>query len=249
MAAGRLAWTHWLQGRPDEARRTGAASLARAEASGHPLNVAFALGFDLLVQLFRRDADAVNTLAKSYREYMEEYGFDLPYPVIYAVMSRPLAQRGEHDAAVALLQQGRAVINQTGVREELSHMLASLAETQLAAGCAKQGLAAIVDAREFVESTGERFWEAEIHRLEGELRRLDGENERAEACFATALEVASKQGALSLELRAATSLARQAMDAKRGPEARRRLAEVYGRFSEGFDTADLQDAARLLDSA
>ena len=77
-----------------------------------------------------------------------------------------------------------------------------------------------------LEEAGERFVEADIHRIRGELLRLDGENELAEACFETALEMASKQGALSLELRATTSLARQAMDAKRGPEARRLLAEV-----------------------
>jgi predicted ATPase len=112
----------------------------------------------------------------------------------------------------------------------------------------KEGLAAIGEARSFVEKSGERFWEAEIHRLEGELMRLGGENGRAESCFELALEVASKQGALSLELRAATSLARIAKGTDREPETRRLLSQVYGRFSEGFDTADLQDAAQLLES-
>jgi adenylate cyclase len=99
-----------------------------------------------------------------------------------------------------------------------------------------------------VEKTGERFWEAEIHRLEGELRRLDGEDGRAEACFQTALDVASRQGALSLELRAATSLARLCHDTGRGHDARPLLSGVYGRFREGFDTLDLRDAQVLLDS-
>jgi adenylate cyclase len=248
LAHGYLGWTSWLQGRPDEARRHAAACRARAEAGGYPLNQAFALAQALLVEQFRRDADAAGELARSYAALAEEYGFVLPYPTVCAVMEWTRAQSGEVDAAIASLGEGVAVSHRLRIRQAFSHLLATLAEAELARGCAKEGLSAIDEAVAFVEQTGERFWEAEIHRLRGELLRLAGNDGPAEACFQTALDVARRQGALSLELRAATSLARLCHNTGRGREARPLLSDVYGRFREGFDTPDLRDAQVLLDS-
>lgn len=248
LALGYLAWTHWLQGRPDESRRDAAACLARAKACGFPLNRCFALAETLLVEQFRRDADAARALAKSLAELTEEYGFALPFPTIYAMLSWSLARSGQIDAAAAQLREGVAVSRRLRVRMFSSQLLATLAELELERGCAKEGLAAIDEALAFVEETGERFWEAEIHRIRGELLRLDRRAQEAETCFQRALDVARAQGALSLELRATTSLARLWKDAGRGQEARPLLAAVYGRFTEGFDTADSIDAKRLLDS-
>jgi adenylate cyclase len=245
---GYLAWTHWLQGRPDGARRGAAACLARSEACGCPLNRAFSLAQALLVEQFRRGTDAANALAKSYAELAEEYGFALPYPTVYAVTGWRVAQSGEIDAASAQLREGVAVSRRVRTRQASSHLLATLAETELERGCAKEGLAAIDEALAFVEQTGERFWEAEIHRLKGELLRLGGEDGPCESCFQTALDVASRQGALSLELRASTSLARLWKDTGRGREARPLLSDAYGRFTEGFDTPDLRDAKALLEA-
>ena len=248
LASGYLGWVHWLQGRPDEARRLAAACMARAEACGYPLNYAFALAQAFLVETFRGDADAAKALASSLALLSQEYGYDLPYPTVCAVMNWSLAQSGEIDAAIVHLREGVAASHRLRTRQALSHLLATLAEIELERGCAKEGLAAIEEALAFVEETGERFWKAEIHRLKGELLLLAGEGARVEACFQTALDVARRQGALSLELRAATSLARLWKDTGRGQEARRLLADVYARFSEGFDTADLREAKSLLDS-
>jgi len=104
----------------------------------------------------------------------------------------------------------------------------------------------VVEARDRVEKTGERWWEAELHRLQGEVllaAARDGDRgDRAEACFRRALEVAGRQGATSLELRAALSLSRLASS----PDAHQLLAEVLGRFTEGHDTADLRAAQTQL---
>ena len=178
---------------------------------------------------------------------MEEYGFELPYAGVYAGVAWALAQSGEIDAARGHLREGAAVSRSLHTRMGLSQLFATVAEVELEQGCAKRGLATIDEALAFVEETGERFWEAEIHRLKGELLLLAGEGARVEACFQTALDVARRQGALSLELRAATSLARLRKDTGREQEARTLLANVYGRFSEGFDTPDLRDAKSLLD--
>jgi predicted ATPase len=164
------------------------------------------------------------------------------------VLSQAPPQSGEYAAVIAKLREGIVANQLMGVRVGSSLMLIALTEMELFRGRAKEGLAAIDEALAFANETGERFWEAEIHRLKGELLLLAGEGARVEACFQTALDVARRQGALSLELRAATSLARLWNDTGRGQDARPLLADVYGRFSEGFDTADLRDAKSLLDS-
>ena len=105
------------------------------------------------------------------------------------------------------------------------------------------------DALTFVDKTGERVFEADLHRLKGQLllqQSSDNQSE-AETCFHQALEVAQSQQAKSWELRAATSLARLWQSQEKRDEARQLLGEVYDWFTEGFDTADLKDAKALLD--
>ena len=107
----------------------------------------------------------------------------------------------------------------------------------------------MAEARAQAKSSGERIWETELHRLQGEvvLAADDGghhrdRGDRAEACFRRALEVAARQGATSLELRAALSLSRLASS----PDAHQLLGEVVGRYTEGHDTADLRAAQTQL---
>ena len=105
----------------------------------------------------------------------------------------------------------------------------------------KEGIAA-------VEITGEGHYEAELHRIEGELlRHSGGSEEEIEESFLEALGVARRQGSAALELRAATSLSRLRRAQDKSRQARELLAEVYNRFDEGFDTADLKEAKELLD--
>jgi len=107
---------------------------------------------------------------------------------------------------------------------------------------------ALAEAHTLVEQHEERLWEAEVHRLRGVLllRQTGTPQEKAEACFLQALDVARRQQAKSLELRAAMSLARLWQQRGKRAEARELLAPVYGWFTEGFDTADLQEAKALL---
>jgi predicted ATPase len=99
-----------------------------------------------------------------------------------------------------------------------------------------------------VEKRGERHWEAELYRVKGELLLESRGSSEAETCFRRAIEIARRQSAKSLELRAVTSLSRRLLQ-KQGKkeEARQILAEIYGWFTEGFDTADLREAKALLE--
>jgi predicted ATPase len=101
-----------------------------------------------------------------------------------------------------------------------------------------------------MDTTGERVWEPELYRLKGELLlQLSSDNQaEADTCFRHALEIARTQQAKSFELRAVTSLARLWQQQGKRQEAHDLLAPVYHWFTEGFDTADLQDAKALLDA-
>jgi predicted ATPase len=126
-------------------------------------------------------------------------------------------------------------------------MLALLAEGHKRAGEAGGGLERLAEALVFVDETGERFYEAEIHRLQGELLLVQGDTGRAEASFQRAIEVACQQGAKSWQLRAVMSLSRLWQTLNKQEQARHLLGETYSWFTEGFDTPDLREAKALLE--
>jgi predicted ATPase len=127
--------------------------------------------------------------------------------------------------------------------------LALLAEAYKQAGRAAEGLHVVAEALTLVEKTAERWWEGELHRLKGELLLAHIQaHDEAETCFHHALTVTRQQQAKSLELRAAMSLARLWQQQGKRAAAHDLLAPIYGWFSEGFDTADLQEARALLEA-
>jgi len=128
------------------------------------------------------------------------------------------------------------------------YFLTLLAEAYMETGRLDDGLIALTEALAAADERENRHYEAEMHRLKGELLLRQGEFNAAEAqsCFGRAIEIARKQSAKSLELRATTSLARLLAKQSRRDEARTTLAEIYDWFTEGFDTADLKDAKALL---
>ncbi len=123
----------------------------------------------------------------------------------------------------------------------------SLAKAQKRAGRPEEGLSTLAEALAQVELTDERYSEAEIYRAKGELLLAQGDEAEAEASLHKAIEVARRQQAKSWELRATTSLARLWQTQGKREEARQMLAEIYGWFTEGFDTPDLTEAKALID--
>jgi predicted ATPase len=137
----------------------------------------------------------------------------------------------------------------TGAEIAWTFLLIKLAEAYGKAGQAGEGLTALAEALALVNKTGERYFEAELHRLKGELllQQDAGSGDEAETCFRQALDVVRCQQAKSLELRAVMSLSRLWQRQGKRNEARQLLAEIYGWFTEGFDTADLQEAKAVLE--
>jgi predicted ATPase len=128
-------------------------------------------------------------------------------------------------------------------------MLALLAEASGQAGQPEVGLRVLAEAVTLVTTTEARWWEAELHRLQGalQLQLPRPDSTQAEACFRQALDVARGQQAKSLELRAALSLSQLWHEQGKSAEAHSLLAPLYGWFTEGHETADLQAARAMLE--
>jgi predicted ATPase len=154
------------------------------------------------------------------------------------------------DAFLGIVQmrEGMAACRATGAEADRPYYLALVAEAYGREGRYSEGLAMLEEALALVDQSEERYWEAELHRLKGELLLArSAENQvEAEACLHQALAVARRQQAKSLELRAAMSLSRLWQHQGKPETARHLLAESYGWFTEGFDTADLREAKALL---
>ena len=166
-----------------------------------------------------------------------------------------VAMQGKEEEGLAQLHQGLAAWQATGAGRERSHFLAMLAEASGKTGQVEKGLNALAEALAVIDKTGERYYEAELYRLKGELtlqqarvqRLASSAQQEAEECFRKAIDIARRQQAKSLELRATMSLARLWQRQGKMAEAHEMLSTIYGWFTEGFDTKDLQEAKALLD--
>jgi predicted ATPase len=165
-----------------------------------------------------------------------------------------MAALGRGREGVTEMRQDLAAVQGTGTKMLLPFRLASLAEGCGRTGEIEEGLALLIEALRLVDNTGERFYEAELHRLKGELTLQSGDpsqsvgvEEAAEECFQQALIIARAQQAKSWELRAAISLSRLWQRQGKKEETHGLLAEVFGWFTEGFDTGDLKEAKALLE--
>ena len=157
-------------------------------------------------------------------------------------------QEGEVEPGVAQVVESLAGFRSTGARLPLPFWLSFQVESCLRAGRAAEGLRAVEEALSLSRRQLDRFYEAELCRLRGALLCLaPADPASAEASFREAIGIARRQGARSLELRAALSLAALLADRGDREQGREPLADLYGRFSEGFETADLLQAARLLE--
>ena len=245
----------WMLGYPDGALSHAQEALARAQAISHPESFLAARSFAAFVYQWRREPHAVQPLTEAILTHGEEQGSSYWEGWGRIQHGWVFVDRGEGQAGIAQFQKGWSLYEATGARWVRSYVLASLAEAYRQVGQFADGLTAVSDALAHVEATQERFYEAELYRLQGELTlqkpkagsQQSKVEEEAETCFHTAVAIARKQQAKSWELRAATSLARLWQGQGKTQEAHDLLAPVYNWFTEGFDTADLKDAKALLD--
>jgi predicted ATPase len=241
--------TLWLLGYPEQALARLHEALALAHELSHPFSLAYARCWVAFISQFRRDVLAVHEHAEAAVALATAQGFPLWVALGTSVRGWALALQGQGEEGMAQVRQGIAAWRATGAALFVPYLCTVLADVCAHLGHPDDGLQALAEAHTLMEQHDERWWEAEISRLRGVLllRQLVPQSEEAEAWLQRALDVARRQQAKSLELRAAMSLSRLWQQQGKHAEAYDLLAPVYGWFTEGFDTADLQEAKVLLD--
>jgi predicted ATPase len=248
----------WLLGYPEQALERSKEGLQLAQTLSHPHTLAMMLSFSAVLHRYRREAQAVHERADALIALATEQGF--PYWLAYGTVLRgwALAEQGQEEEGIAQMEPGLAAFRAMGTEVLRAVYQALLAEAYGKMGQGELGAALLAEALAVVDRTGTYVYAADLYRIKGELilqtlwvpgatfRDQHPESE-ARACFQRALDFARQQQAKSLELRAAMSLSRLWQQQGKRTEARRVLAEIYGWFTEGFDTKDLQEAKALLE--
>jgi predicted ATPase len=252
------AWTLWFLGYPDQALKKSHEALVLARELSHPHSLAIVLNHGAWVHHHRREEHGAKEQAEAAIALSTEHGFAQRVAVGTMLRGWALAEQEQGEEGIAQIRQGLTAYRATGAELMRPYFLALLTEAYGKMEQPEEGLTALAEALATVDKTGERWWEAELYRLKGELTlrqagsRLQAvggreKTEEAEECFVKAIEVAQKQQAKSLELRAVMSLARLWQQQGKRAEAHQLLSEIYNWFTEGFDTKDLQEAKALLD--
>jgi predicted ATPase len=240
----------WLLGHPLAAQSDNNEAIRYAREIGHPVSLILALTYKNLVEVFFTgdyqsaitSINEVVSLAEKSGALMWKVAATFCRGYVTALTGKPLD-------GLPLIETNVAVWQSAGAKMFRPLLLAYTARAYLDAGKFDAARQSIQEAMTAIQTTGERWVEAEVNRVAGEIaaRSLDPDTINAEAYFQAALQVAYSQQAKSWELRAAMSMARLWRDQGKVQQSRDLLAPVYGWFTEGFDTRDLKEAKALLE--
>jgi predicted ATPase len=265
-----LAHVLWHLGYPDQALKRSDEALTLAQALSHPYSLTFALALSATLHHNRGERQTIQERAESMLVLSSEQGFPLWLAVGMIWQGWTLTERGQGAEGIAQMRQGLTAYQATAGALGRPYYLLLLAEACGKVGQPEEGLAVLAEALAVVDGSGAQCHKPELYRLKGELllkagygtRKDEGKTSsvrrspfsahhsaqsEAEACFHKAIEIARKQQVKSLELRAVMSLARLWQQQGKQKEAHILLSEIYGWFTEGFDTKDLQEAKELLE--
>jgi predicted ATPase len=234
-------------GFPDQAIARSNAAIAEARELAHPPSLTFSLSIGTLPLSFAGDDAVLDKQSEQLIAVASEHGF----PVFGAMgtihRGWVRVKKGDVAEGISLLRNGISAFRATGTEMWTPHITILLAQACEVAGQVEEALARVDDASRIADTTGARWFAAELHRHKGQLLLRQGHTEAAEELYRKALSIAEEQEAKLWELRAAASLARLRRDQGHPAEARDLLAPVYGWFTEGFGTPDLKEAKALLD--
>jgi predicted ATPase len=238
----------WGLGYPDQALHQSQEAVALAQQAPVPSNLAFTLHFAACLRQLRREAREAERLAAATMTLATDYELGHWLGQSTIIYGWAVAVQGQCEAGLAYLRQGLTAMDAAGSELLRPYYLALLAAVYGDLGQPTAGQALLAEAWALVDKNGECWYAAELHRLQGALR-LQQETpavRQAEQCFQQALHIARTQQARTFALRAATSLSRLWQQQGKRAEAYELLAPIYGGFTEGFDTADFQEAKALL---
>ena len=242
-AFGHASLSAWVTGHADTARERMRRCLEGTQRN--PYDVAYGQFLAAWLNVLLGDSERAEAFAAKALSLSEERGFPEVALWSVATLGRARGELGRTGEGVALLRQTVAGASESGVRVAIVLFLTWLAQLQMRNGEIGEALETIEDA---LKANPEELWfRPETYRVRGEIWLKQGDRRLAEADFREAIALAQKMSAKAWELRATTSLARLLASQGRRDQARAMLAEIYGWFTEGFDTADLKDAKALLD--
>jgi predicted ATPase/DNA-binding winged helix-turn-helix (wHTH) protein len=249
-ARATLARTLWLQGFPDRAWEMARASAAEARRRENAVLFCFALNWALVpVALLNGNLDAAQTAVSLQLKVSAEHGADIYYDWARSSEAVLLARQGDPVTGISALRLALSELQKRKLTVSRTIGLRHLAEVSGFAGQVAQGLSAIDEALEWSERNEERWCRADLLRIKGDLLLLERGLEAvcaAEVLFEESLDCARRQAALSWELRTTISFSRLLSGQGRGKQAHGVLSSAYGRFTEGYGTADLLVAKELL---
>ena len=234
-----LCWTLWILGFPDKAVERGDEALRDARGSGHALSLSMALFWNGVVKMYRGELDAARAHARELLTITARYGI-VYFAVCGIVLDGAImVAAGDAKSGIQRIQKALAEFRTMRGGLGVPWVMALTADGYLRNGALKEALGAVTMGLAVTQVEGERHWEAELHRIKGEtlLASPGADSGQAEAAFRQAIEVAQRQKALSLELRAAMALGR--LLAARGERAQargmrgRRLFPFHGRLQHG----------------
>ncbi len=243
------ALSSWVLGYPTQATDIMERALAQAQGLQHANSISVVLLFSAQLAQLRREPERARILADETLAVAAEYG--LHAMSLWALLPRgwALAQLGDAAGGIDAIREGMDRRRAFGMGAVWPWFLVLVADAYGMCDEFDKAFSALDEALEWVQRNDERLYAAEAYRVRGELilRQRDPDPAQAERCFEQALAVARAQQAKSWELRAATSMARMWQERGRRDDAYKLLEPIYNWFTEGFDTADLQDAKSLLD--
>jgi len=246
------AWDLWMLGHPEQAVARSNESLALADSLHHPFSQAIALSFAAMLHHWRHDAVATRQFAEQTVALCTEHGIAIFLEMGKIMLGWANNQEKEGGEGIELIREAIADWRASGAELVIPQLQQVLAGTLARCESYEEALMAIEEALSVISSTGDRSFEADCWRWKGELlwrsrEGIDSTHGEAEACLHKAIAIARQQKAISLELRAHTRLS--PLLARRGEVevAHRSLAEVHGKFKEGFDTHDLKHAKQVLE--
>jgi predicted ATPase len=246
-----LARILWLQGFPDQAMRISQGIIEDIRAIDHTVSLCYALSAAACsVPLLVGDLAAAERSVAMLLDHSAMDVLALWHAWARCLEGALFIRRGDAESGLRILRTALDELRESEFALPYTVFLGVLAEALAGVGQVTQGIVAIDEALARSERDEERWCVAELLRVKGELILSEGALDAAtvaEDHFTQALDWARRQGALSWELRSATSLARLWRDQNRAKAAREILASVYDRFTEGFETADLKAAKLLLD--
>jgi predicted ATPase len=240
----------WGLGYPKRAMQRINETLALVQKVRHPFSIALAQAYAVMLYQFCQEPHTASEHASLALAFCTENNIGYYWAWATIIQGWSYVEQGQREEGIAQMHQGLKTLQATDgkFKLRLPYYLSLLAEAYRGSGQIEKGLHLLDEAFAEMQQTGEYCWEADLHRIQGDLllAHSTANDTAAEACLHKALDVARRQQAKSFELRAATSLARLWQSQDKRQVAYDLLEPVYNWFTEGFETADLQDAKTLL---